>query len=1295
MSRRTRSRRADNPFDENVSGREIRTTARQRTTTRRRRWPWVLLFLLVALFLLPNILGWSGLHQKAIHYALSDFNGNVSVGKASLGWLQPVSLTNIRALDQGGNELATVESVSTSKSLFQLAMAFWQSGDLGKIEVRKPVARLALRADGSNFEDAIAKFLTSSQNQTPGPSTVETDSTWQLPQVALHIKEGQALITSSSDYLAWQIENLDANIELTAQQAPVVLDSRFAVTQFEIGADNQPRNPQTGNLAIAAVVDPGASALKLGEIECELATEHFPISIAAPFAQRFIGPARSGGQLSTNLKSKIDLNQLNLAVDVQSLQLRDLQLAAPEMLGQDQIQLRNLYALGSLQLTPRLISSKQFELQSDFGKVKSNGSFDVNQLARLASDGKLLNEPLDLTGEIDLAGLVRMLPTTLRLHEDVNIESGTISFQANTRNEADARKLVFNADASNLKGTRGGQPIVWQSPLHIAGAIVERNSELALENLDCQADFLRVAGSGTLESGSFALRGDLSRMVERVGQFVDLSGFDFEGIINGELGWQAAEGASLTSTNPLPIQMGGQFEIKQPTIGLPDLPVWKPSQLLVKFSGAGTATLDPQTSARTITLDTGGARIDIGDENATALLTAPWAVPSTEIQANVELAGSVANWLAHIRNFVDIGTLQADGLASVKGAVRIDSNQMQFHNVEYIVDNLAFDGYGMKIRDPRVNGTAQGAASLNGSQVMLSDVTLIGRAIAARGQNVRFAFGDTMQMDGGIGFRGDVNQLAAWFELSTKPDSIYWFGSAEGTVQFASAAEGTAGQVSAVITDLIAAQQQVPPNAPAGTNPQWTELYRDPQVQLTSQLVLADDFNAIQFKQASLRSSAVNIDTNGTLSDLSQTMIANLQGQWTPSWDRVRSLLAAYTGNAIRLSGKGTKPFAIRGPLLAATVPAGPNTPWISPELEGSLTMGWDQGSFLEVPIGASEISVDLKDSIGRVATRGITFSGGTLQIAPLVDMRTQNPVVAMQPTRVIDNVALTEDTARQWLKYVAPLVADATSAQGNVTVDLESLQMPMLDPVSIEARGRIQVANVVVGAGPLADQLISTAQQIRSMLKPNASEKDLKTWLQLSQQTIPFTIKDQVVYHENVTIQTKEVTIITSGAVGFDQRLQMVAEIPIADDWIDGQPYLAGLKGQRLRIPIGGTVSKPELDRRAIQMLTTDLAKNAASGAINQVISDKLAPKATELQNQLNEKVTGELGRFQDRLGEKLGGQIPGLGGLVNPNTTPNTTPNANPNSTPNGAAQPLGGLGNSLEEGLKKGLGDLFKRN
>ena len=92
------------PFDD----RSFDRSRMERVRTKRRRWPWILLLLLIVLFFLPNVIAKTGLKQQALDYALADFDGRVTVKSASFGWLQPITLGQIEAVDATGRPLSLI-----------------------------------------------------------------------------------------------------------------------------------------------------------------------------------------------------------------------------------------------------------------------------------------------------------------------------------------------------------------------------------------------------------------------------------------------------------------------------------------------------------------------------------------------------------------------------------------------------------------------------------------------------------------------------------------------------------------------------------------------------------------------------------------------------------------------------------------------------------------------------------------------------------------------------------------------------------------------------------------------------------------------------------------------------------------------------------------------------------------------------------------------------------------------------------------------------------------------------------
>ena len=1284
----------------------------EKHSRRRRRWPWFLLLLGILVFLLPNIIGWFGLQQKALDYALSDFNGRVSVENVSLGWIQPIKLTNLRAVDPNGNPIFEAASVTSTKPLY----SFLTSSDYGQFDIQSPVAHVQLRPDGSNIEDAIAAYIQPADpNWTPDPNAPAKPAK-PLPHLTVNVVDGKAIVTSSTESRFWQIDQLNMVAETTTDQAPLTLDAQCRVATATPVADQAPAL-EYGGLALVSQVDAGAKILSFGAADVRLETENLPLSLAAPVVQRFIGPTNTAGHMNGKIQASYSAAANAVAMDVERLNLTNFGIVAPDLLGTDQFALRNLSANGKIQASPTVISAQQFNLESDVGRVKAEGSFNVDQISNLAG-GELLDTPLDVNGEIDLAGLIRMLPSTLSLHEDLVVNSGTVAFQAGSRNDAQGRRLVVNVDTANLRARRGTQDIVWAKPLRMVGTIKESNGQLALENVNWISDFLNVSGDADMKTASFVAKGDLSKLMDRVGQFVDLQGAKVAGSIDGKFGWQVAQGqASLDNgIENLPIQIGGSFVVDNPVIQLPGMPLWQQPQVSVKLSGTGISqsgsqsaqALNGQTqSTSRLQLDQAGLQVDIGNERLVATLAQPVADAFTnEVwTANCQMTGTMAGWVGHVQNFVDLGDVKADGELNLICAANLNPQNLQLSGIQYTVQQLGFDGYGVKIREQQASGTGSVAYDLNSGSILIPETTLTTSSLSARGQELQISFPSNMRVDGNVAFKANVNKVADWFELSPADDSVFWFGGIDGTIQLASNENGIGGRINSTITDLIAAtkssaqpqrnQQGQIIQASSGAQAQWQEVWREPKVGVAGDISLANDFNAVGFHNLTLDSSGLKASTNGTLSDLSGSMTADIEGVWVPDWQKINSLMEAYTGEFVRLAGNGEHQFALRGPIFETNVQPGAAAPWISPSLQASASFGWDQGELLGLPIGKSDFDVGVSQSIGQIKTQGIPFAGGLVQFAPQLDMRTAEPVLTMDQTRLINNVALQPETARQWLKFVAPLAADATSAQGNFTVDVGSAKVPILDPLKMEARGAVRLSNVVIGAGPTAEKLLASVKQLRSILKPDSTDRDLNTWLRMDEQTVPILVREGRVFHEDLKFSHKDLVVQTSGSVGMDQSLNMVAKIPIHDDWIDGKDYLAGLKGKSISIPVTGTVSKPVLDRRSIQNLTQNLAKEAANSAINKAVTDKLNPKLNQYRDELNGKVGNELNKlqskFSEKLGEKLGGgllqKIPQLQNGAGGQATGQT------NQLPTGQAVQEK-LGNELEAQLQKGIGKLFGR-
>jgi translocation and assembly module TamB len=172
---------------------------------------------------------------------------------------------------------------------------------------------------------------------------------------------------------------------------------------------------------------------------------------------------------------------------------------------------------------------------------------------------------------------------------------------------------------------------------------------------------------------------------------------------------------------------------------------------------------------------------------------------------------------------------------------------------------------------------------------------------------------------------------------------------------------------------------------------------------------------------------------------------------------------------------------------------------------------------------------------------------------------------------------------------------------------------------------GQMTIHKAEVGPGPLAQQYLNMAKQVKdiadgnyaaigSLFTPGAQQPPQpgapttnRGVLVLPEQQVKFEMIDGRVHHQGLQMTVKDVVITTRGSVGLDQTMELVAEIPVQDAWIGKNASLASLKGQMLQIPIRGTLSAPAPDYRGLTNLATSLGRSAATGLLEKKVGAEL----------------------------------------------------------------------------------------
>jgi hypothetical protein len=185
---------------------------------------------------------------------------------------------------------------------------------------------------------------------------------------------------------------------------------------------------------------------------------------------------------------------------------------------------------------------------------------------------------------------------------------------------------------------------------------------------------------------------------------------------------------------------------------------------------------------------------------------------------------------------------------------------------------------------------------------------------------------------------------------------------------------------------------------------------------------------------------------------------------------------------------------------------------------------------------------------------------------------------------------------------------------EGKISLDLQQATIPMGSTVNGTGEGMMTIHGAQAHPGPLAMQIVQSIDQVRSIitrqLPPNPNSD--KVWVEMPEQKVPVKLEQGRMFHDGMTFIVANATVKTSGSVGMDSSLNLVAQFALKDDWLGNKKLL---KGKSIQVPITGTISRPKIDPKffanlAQQLggsLVDDLLQDKVGGGVDRIINNGL----------------------------------------------------------------------------------------
>jgi len=1095
----------------------------------------VLAWFLPAIIVNTPLLGW------IVRKASGGLKCTISVQSASLGWLQPITVNGVAIHDEQNQAMIEASAISSDKSLLAILRNYTQ---LGQFRIEKPVISLVLRENGSNVEDMLANFK-SEPSEKKSSTSVALD---------LAVVDGVIKITDQATKQNWQIDKVNVNLSMPA-------DNAQAMTLKATAEMADPRQP--GKLAANLSMKSAPDDKSTGSGDLTVQSENLPLAMAQSFVARYLSQARLDGRLNTQIHALWGEVAQGKTIVQADLAVQEFVFAAA-MLGTDSVQLPQVRAAGQITMTAARLDVEKTTLQCDLGNFTVTGGMNLDEQGKNSTFASLLHQQCEIAGNVDLARLAAMLPGTLRIRKETQITSGQVKLALSSKPQAAAdgqNNMVWHGqiETDNLIATDKGRQFAWPNPITVSLDAHDAAQGPVIDSLQCDSDFLKIHAAGTPDNLAASLSFNLKELSDQLGKFVDLGSVQLAGDGFGNANWKRDSQQQFNAD--------AELQIHNLQVVLPEKQPWHEENLLLYCSAKGKT--DGSVNTR---LDAASFSVQAGEDRLRAELLQPVAdlKQGGAWPVRVLLQGQLQTWNARVASFLPLTDWRLAGAVDLDLQATASKDGVNIGQAKIHATQFAVTSPYVNMEEPELELTAAGSWNQNQYRLQIAPATLATTSLAVQADNFLMAMPQNgpLEISGTVKYQGDLGRLRQWFADRAKPPAWAMSGQLVGSAQFKQSADLIRYEAAADINNLAVADS-------AGGQ------FQEPLIRISARGDYETKAGQLRLEQAQIASSFVAASAAGRYQQAENQSQADVAAQVSYDLDRICGLLRPYLGQNVRITGRGASPASWRGPLSLATGQA-------------TAALKWDAADVYGFQVGPGEIKPALAGGALQIEPMELAVSQGKVFLAPKMRLAPEPMELTLPPGHLVQQVQINPRMCSFLLKFIAPVLADVTSAQGSFSIDLDGCRIPLSDPAKGEFAGRFIIHSIEIGPGPLIHEL--------------ATLMGRETPAQLRREgVVPFQMADGRIYHKDMELIFPDFTVRTYGSVGLDQTLAIMAEMPVPPKWLENNPAASALRGQTIRIPIAGTLQKPQLDRSVMDQLSRQFIRNAAKGMIEEGLNKGL----------------------------------------------------------------------------------------
>jgi len=334
-------------------------------------------------------------------------------------------------------------------------------------------------------------------------------------------------------------------------------------------------------------------------------------------------------------------------------------------------------------------------------------------------------------------------------------------------------------------------------------------------------------------------------------------------------------------------------------------------------------------------------------------------------------------------------------------------------------------------------------------------------------------------------------------------------------------------------------------------------------VTLSFNVEIDPEQKTINVKTLQLVSPQIKI-TKAEFSQVSKDGKTTLKGQadLEYDWSAVSTVAAPYLPEDLTLQGKRKDTVS-----FTSEYPTG-QTDKLMSNLNAKANAGFDKAAYMGLDFGPTDVKVQVQNGFLNIAPFATTVNEGQFNFAGGADFtKTPSLFKTAKPMQIVKDIKVNDATTKKLLKYVNPIFGDAVNVSGIANFNCEQLAIPLSakaknDTVVI---GTISIRELKLQASDLLGQILAVAGGSASGTV-------------LTIHPTKLVLQKGVLRYDNMQIDVGDNPINFKGAIGLDKSLDMTVTLPYTTA---GRTARVGREtsGERITLPLKGTVDKPELD--------------------------------------------------------------------------------------------------------------------